>query len=693
VSGLQLFSRQQLPMIHQVSIAECGLSCIAMISSYFGYQIDIQTLRSRFATSLRGMNFVDIQNVSEKMGLATRAVRVKPSSLQHLQCPAILHWNKNHFVVLKKVGRKNIVIHDPEMGVVTIPNEEIGDFFHGVAMEFYPSQNFVKGVDKKKASVWDLFRGIPGIWNVLGKAFLISFAIEFFANLIPLYTQWILDDVLVTGDLDFLTLLFVAYLGVVACQSTISLLRTWMLMRFGISLNAKLQIRVFTHLLKLPQKFFEERSIGDILSRYNALHSIQETLTSSFVETLINGIMAIFVGIIIFVYSPYLASIAVLFVLAYALLRWLRYMPLKRATEEQIVAGANVETHFLETLRGVRSIRLFNKEVVRRNQWMRLMFESFNRAVRVAYLNINYGEVGNVLSSIERGLLLFLGAKEVLSGNMTIGFLLAFIVFKDQFVWRIDMLIQRIIDFGMIKIQIDRLADITQSKPLDEPELPYLAIGEMKTDILFKDVAFRYSSHESWVVQNLSFHAKEGEHLVIVGRSGSGKTTVAKLLLRLLEPEEGEIFVGGVSLHQLGSSSTQLISCVMQDDSLYAGTLLENITFFDSEPDMEWVERCARVAEIHMDILQMKMGYNTIVGDLGSSLSGGQQQRLLIARALYAKPKILVMDEATSDLDVELESKIANNIRELKITRISIAHRPQTIASADRAIELTPQAQ
>lgn len=687
--NFNIFKRQKLPVIHQASRAECGLACLAMISTYHGYAVDVQTLRVRFAPSLRGMTFIDLQAVAEKMGLASRAVKIKMHALNNLQTPAVLHWDASHFVVLKEIKKKSIIIHDPAVGEIVVLKEDLAEHFQGIAMEFFPSQNFVKRVDKATTSVWNLFRGIPEIKGILFKVFLISLAIEFFANLTPLYMQWILDDVLVTGDTDFLKLLFIGYLGVVCCQSAISLMRTWLLMRFGVSLNAKLQIRVFSHLLKLPQNFFEQRTTGDILSRYHSLHNIQETFTGDFVATFINGIMAIFVGCIIFVYSPYLASVATLFVCIYAILRWIRYYPLKAATEEQIVAGANVETHFLETLRGVRGIRLFNKEVVRRNQWLRLLFESFNRSMTVGYLNVNYLELGNLLTSIEKGLLLYLGAKEVMAGNMTIGFLLAFLVYKDQFVWRIDSLIQKIIEFGMIKLQIDRLADITQAPTIEEPELPYFAIGDIGSNIDFNDVSFRYSAHESWVLRHFNLSVTAGEHVVIVGRSGSGKTTVAKLLLKLVDAEEGNILVGGVPIHQLGKMSNQLISCVLQDDDLYAGTILENISFFDGDPNLEMLERCARIAEIHTEILSMKMGYNTLIGDMGSSLSGGQKQRLLIARALYANPKIMIMDEATSDLDVNLEYKITENIRSLNITRISIAHRPQTIASADRIIELT----
>lgn len=686
ITGL---SPSRLPMIRQTTLSECGLASLAMIAGYHGKSIDLYTIRSRYATSLRGMNFVDVQSVAEQLGFAGRGVRAPVEHLNRLQLPAILHWDKKHFVVLAAVNRRNVVIHDPAVGITKIPLSELPEHYEGYAMEFTPTLNFSKEKASDTPSFLLLFHGLHEVKRGLLFIFFISLGLELFVNLIPLYTQWVIDDVVTTADFDLLTLLFTGYVFAVSFQTLISWVRSWVMLRFGILINAAIQVRVFSHMLKLPCSFFEQRYVGDVVSRFHSLHAVQSALTTTFVTSVIDGLMCLFVGVIIFTYSAQLSLLALGFVAVYAVLRWLRYLPLKTAARDQLIVDAALSSHFLETIRGVRGIKLFNKQTTRRDQWFRHLHDSYNKNITVSKINMNYGHIGSLLFSIERGLVIYIGAQQVIAGSMTVGFLLAFLAYKDQFVGRLNSLIERAIEFGMVRLEVERLWDIIGTDPEEETDLPYLSGSAHGASIEFKDVSFRYSRYEPYILEKLNISVAEGEHVVIVGRSGSGKSTIAKLILGVQRPDEGEILLGGISLAAIGSQARAMISAVMQDDELYSGTLLENISFFDNEPDLAWVEECAKMAEIHTEIASMKMGYNSIVGDMGSALSGGQKQRVLLARALYSKPRVIVLDEFTSDLDIELERRIGDNIKTLNITRISIAHRPQTIASADRIIDLS----
>lgn len=686
INVMNIFSKS-LPIVQQTSMAECGLACLSMIAGYHDRPLDITSMRLRYATSLRGMNLYDIKEIADKLGFSTRAIRVPCSMVEHIATPAILHWDNNHFVVLKQVKKNNVIIHDPAWGRVEIPLSQLEQHFTGIAIELVPVQGFVVEKETKKYNVFDLFKGFVGIRLQLFRVAILTLAIEIFSNLSPLYMQIIVDDALVSADESLLLVLFIGYLIISGLHVITSLIRSWLILRIGTLLNGFIQTKVFSKLVNLPVVYFEQRHVGDVVSRFHSLHTIQSTLTTSFIEAVVDGILAIFVVVIMFMYSSYLSFICMFFVALQALVRFIRYYPFKQYLKESIISQAKLDTHFLETIRGIRSVKLFNRQVTRRDQWLTLLYDCYNKDIRLKYLNINFAEVQSFLNFVEKGTAIFLGASAVMAGEMTVGFLLAFLAYKDQFVWRLDGLIQKAFDFAMIGLHVERLADIVGSESEKDSTESYLLLGDIKPTIEIKNLSFRYSMYEPFILENFNLSIAPGEHVVITGRSGTGKSTIVKLLLGILEPVDGHIMIDGVSIAKLGATELRRIAGnVMQDDELFSGTILENITFFDNDPDVEWAEHCARVAEIHNDIANMKMAYNTIIGGMSSSLSGGQKQRILIARALYVRPKILIMDEATSSVDIEIEKKIAANIANLNITRVSISHRTQTILSADRQI-------
>lgn len=387
-------------------------------------------------------------------------------------------------------------------------------------------------------------------------------------------------------------------------------------------------------------------------------------------------------------YNVMLGMIVMATVALYALVRLVSYRPLREASQEALALAAREQSCFLETIRAIGPIKLFGRELDRRARWMSMRTDSINRSVRTQLMGLWFGNINQMIAAVSGALVLWLGAGMVLDGAFTVGMLLAFTAYSGQFGARASSLIGLWIDYRMLSLHTERLADIVLAST--EPETAAVRdMEKLAARIELVDVGFRYSDVEPFVVRHVNLAIEPGESVAITGPSGCGKTTLVKLILGTLIPIEGTIFYGGVPIDQIGLRSYRaMLAAVMQDDVLLAGSIAENITFFQQHPDQQWRDQCARLAMAHDSINTMPMGYETLVGDMGNSLSGGQKQRVLLARALYKRPKVLLMDEATSALDVALEQAVNANVAALGTTRIIVAHRPETIASAQRLIAL-----
>lgn len=684
----------RLPMIRQSQATECGLACLGMVANYHGHEIDMITLRRRFATSLKGAMLADVIAMAQQLNMSSRALRVDLEELSKLRMPCILHWELNHFVVLKKVRGNKITLHDPARGIRELTFAEASKAFTGVALELIPSSTFEVKEEKASISMMKLVGSVTGVKSAFCQVLILSVVLELFGVLSPFFMQWVMDMVLVSADYSLLTLLGVGFIMIALFQTMISALRSWVMSWFSSQLSVQWTVNVCQHMLKLPLDWFESRHVGDILSRYGSLNTIQSTLTSRFISTVLDGVMSIVTVMMLFIYNAKLAWLVIALFVAYGLLRFLAYDPVRRANEEQIISSARTQSSLLETLRGIQAVKTNNKQIPRLSAYMNFLVESTNKGIVMQKLNILFGSAQGILTSVGRVVLVWLAALQVLDGNFSAGMLTAFISFSDQFMSRGAGLINAIIDFRMLRMHGERLADIvlSETEPCEEASpslLDHSDEPEIPQDIALENICFRYAPTEPWVIDNISLTIKAGESVAIVGPSGQGKTTLAKIILGLLHPESGVITVGGMDITRTGlQHHRNRIGCVMQDDILFSGSISENISFFDNEPDHAKITRVARLAQIHGDIMKMPMNYQSLVGDMGSFLSGGQLQRILLARALYREPKILVLDEATSHLDIYNEKQINNAIKRMNITRIIIAHRPETIRSADRIVML-----
>jgi ATP-binding cassette subfamily B protein RaxB len=677
--------RRKLPMIHQAEAAECGLACLAMVATYYGQASDLVELRRRFDVSLKGARLSDLVNVATQLGMATRPLRVELDELSQLRTPCVLHWDMNHFVVLESVSRGEVRLHDPAIGVRRMPLRDVSRHFTGVALELTATPGFERRDPPPRLPLTRLFGRIVGLRRSLGHLLVLALGIEVFAILNPFFLQWVIDHALVSADRDLLTTLAIGFSLVTLIQASLGAMRGWTLMVLSASLRVQSSANLFTHLQKLPAAFFESRYLGDIMSRFSSLERIQEALTTELVEAVLDGLMAAITVAIMLMISPPMAALVIAAVGAYALLRWVLYRPLREASMETIVWESRLDSHFLETLRAIRPIKLMGGEEGRRSQWMNLLVEAANRGMTVQKLRLVFRSSTVVLFGLLTITTMWIGAGRILESAFTVGMLLAFLSYQAQFIGRTTALIDRLIDLRMLRLHGERLSDIVLTAP--EAESVVTDPPRVEPSLEVRDLRFRYAESEPWILDGVSFRIEAGESVAIVGASGCGKTTLLKILASLLQPTSGEILVGGEPIARLGTRAyREMLGVVMQEDQLFAGSISDNIAFFAPKPDRERIERCAQRAAIHDDIVAMPMAYESLIGDMGTSLSGGQKQRLLLARALYRRPRILMLDEATSHLDVELERAVNAAVRRVGATRIIIAHRPETVRSADRIL-------
>lgn len=684
---LQWSWRPRLPVTLQTEAAECGLASLAMIARYHGYNIDLPSLRRRYSTSLKGMTLAAVMELAAQLGFESRPLRLEVDELAHLATPCILHWELNHFVVLKQVNARGAVIHDPARGVRKVSAEQLSRQFTGVALECIPRADFKPIKARESISLRMLTGKVTGLFGAMALIFGLALSLEVFALLGPFYLQWVMDQVLPSSDRSLLALLGIMFLLVALFQAAISAARGWTITWLGTMLNLQWVTNVFSHLMRLPLDWYEKRHVGDVASRFASMGIIQQTLTTSFVTAMLDGLMASLTLLVLGLYNLQLTGVVLAAFALYALIRWFSYEPLRRAQEDQIVHAARQQTELLEAIRGAQTLKLHNQQQSRTARYANAVLHTINHTIQTQRLGIVFTTGNQLIFGIEKVVLIWLAANLVLDGTFTAGMLVAFVAYADQFVTRASSLIDRGIEFRMLRLHAERVADIVLTEPERCVESDWS--GPLPdASIEVRNLSFRYAKSEPWILKDCSFTIHAGDSVAITGPSGCGKTTLAKLILGLLEPEDGEVRYGGVDIRRLGLGKYRnLIGSVMQDDQLFAGSITDNIACFeDTVVNPLRVEAAARSAAIHDDIMLMPMGYHSLVGDMGAALSGGQKQRLLLARALYRRPKLLMLDEATSHLDVDCERQINAAVNRMQITRITIAHRPETIASAQRVL-------
>lgn len=686
---LGIFPRARVRHVYQTEMAECGLACLTMIASYHGLNIDMALMRRRFVPSTHGASLRSLMTIADRLGFTSRPVRVEMDELGALALPTVLHWNMNHYVVLEKVSGRKALIHDPAGTSGWMRLGEVSKFFTGVALEIEPTSDFEKGDVRQHLRLSKLWTRIRGLKRAVSQTVLLSLVIQLFALVSPYYLQLAIDTALPELNIGFLGVLALGFGLFAILNGVATLLRSSVLLAVGSSFGYGLSSNVARKLFRLPIEWFSRRQVGDILSRFQSVVPIRKMLAEDAPATLVDGALAGLTFVLMFAYSPVLALVALTALTLYALIRIVLFRPQRAAQEEMIVATGREQSVLIDSVRGIRSLRLAGREALRHGLWQSRLTDAINGNVRSQRLTNWQTTLQATLFSLENIVSVWLAVGMVIRGGFSVGMVFAFLAYKAQFLTAAASLITKASDFKMLSLHLDRLSDIA----LASEDMTFASDRDaglpLKGRIVLQDVFYRYGDEDPAVLKGVSFTVEAGESVAITGPSGGGKSTLVQILLGLTKPTSGNIIVDGMALQDFGYQSYHSqVGAVLQDDTLFGGSLTENIALFDENPDMLLIRECARIAAINDDVEAMPMGYETLVGEMGGALSGGQRQRVLLARALYRRPRILIMDEGTSSLDETRERQINQAVAAMGITRIIVAHRKETIASAERILYL-----
>ncbi len=672
---------------YQSETSECGLACIALALAQLGAPVELAELRRKHGVSARGLSVKELLAIAASVGLVARAVRCELAELRDLTCPAILHWGMQHYVTLERVKGDQVTIHDPAIGRRRLSIAQVSVQFTGVAVELSAAPEFVKRKAKSPLSLWSWFRLQPAIYASLSQVLILSLLLQAYIVASPFYMQLAIDQAAVKGDHQLLLTLAIGFglfglfnVGANAMRGVITL-------RLTALLNWDMSLRLFRHLLRLPLPWFQRRKLADVLSRFDAITPVRELISGSLVTTIVDGLLALVTLVMMLVFAPQLACVVLLGFGLYVAIR-LGALPLSMRLGTQALSARIAENgKRIETVRAIQTLKVMGAETARESDWANKFAETIKRDQALHAAELAFSSLHGLVDTGVNIVLIYLGASAVIDGNMTVGLLYAFMSYQTQFSARAGALFDQMMHWRLTDIYSYRLADIVLTPKEAGIDDAGVDPQSLRGAVEFANVAFRYAAQEPAILSGVSFRIEPGEFVAIVGPSGCGKSTLLKVLCSLYPASGGEVRIDGRSLASWGPNAVRgALGVVMQDDELLSGSVAENVAFFDEHIDIELVWTCLRQASLEDDILRMPMRTDTYLGDMGSTLSGGQKQRLLLARALYRRPRILILDEATSHLDMERESTINASLKALAITRIVVAHRPETIAAADRVI-------
>lgn len=681
-----------VPLLLQSEMAECGLACLAMVASAHGHRIDINEIRHRFHVSIKGTTLHDVVAFARALGLTARALRLELTALPRVRCPAILHMDMNHFVVLKEMRGTDAIIHDPASGIRRLTREQLDRRFTGIALELTPNASFQRKAAAPKLRVGELAGGLPLAKGVIPKALLLSLALQVLVLAAPFFVQLVVDRAVSQGRVETLLPLAVGFALLILLRGALGWVRARTLVAFSGHLNAQLVTNVVSHMLRLPHAWFESRHVSALLSRVSSTQPIRDLVAAGLAAAVVDGLMAVLTIVLAILFAPVLALIVLAGFVANALAKVWQVRSSIEREHESIEAFAKAQQEFIETVRAIATVKLFRKEAERQRRWLDRHIESVNARYASEFIRAQAELARDLINASVLCAVVSAGASQVIGGSLSLGMLMAFITYQQIFADSAAKFLDFAARFRLLDVHLQRIADVVRSETeVDESAIRGDAVAAIEGRISGRNLSYRYGDLEQPVFSGIDFDIAAGEFVAITGPSGGGKTTLLKLLIGLLEPSSGTIEYDGQPLRTLGVEALRdRIGVVMQADVLLSGSIAQNITFYDASPDVDWMQECARMAAIHDDIVKFSMGYNTLIGDMGSSLSGGQKQRVLLARALYKRPRILFMDEGTSSLDTEKEREVNRNLKALRITRVVIAHRKDTIDAADRILEFTP---
>ncbi|GER89537.1 ABC transporter [Dictyobacter vulcani] len=676
--------RKRVPVMLQMSEVECGLACLAMVLSYHGRQTSISELRTDYGASRDGVSALNLVKAARNLGMISRAVALQKNDFKDVTFPAIIHWQFNHFIIVERWTPEKVTIVDPAYGRRQMDAEEFNAGFTGIVLMLEPGMNFHR---RKIASPLSLkmyavqaVRQAPG---ALIQVILASVLLQAFGLIPPILTQTIIDKIIPFHLNNAMFLLGAGMLMMLFSQAFITLLREWLLIYVRARIDTHMMLSFFEHLLLLPYSFFQQRSSGDLLTRMGSNTIIRDTLSGQLISTFLDGTMVILYLCILMVEAPTFGLLALVIGFLQVILILSVYRPIASMAAQELTAQGKSQGYMAEALAGIATLKAAGAEYSAHDRWTNLFFDQLNISIRRSYLSTVASTALLLLRGFAPLALLWVGATQVLNGTMTLGSMLALSGLATSFLSPLSSLVSSGQQLQIVQAHLDRLADIMTAEP-EQHALAVQSPPKLAGYIRLENVGFRYAPETPRVLHEINLNIVSGQKVAIVGRTGSGKSTLGKLLLGLYIPTDGHIYYDGIALQDLQYQEVRRqFGVVLQESTVFSGTIMENILFNNPQMDKEYAVQAAQMSSIHDDIIKMPLGYETPVAEGGSALSGGQRQRLSLARAIAHHPAILLLDEATSNLDVVTEQMVAQNLEHLPCTQIIIAHRLSTVRNAD----------
>lgn len=686
LEAVETIRRRRVPLTFQMENVECGAACLTMILNYYGRKTALSEVRERCGVGRDGLSALTIVKIARLYGLRVKAISLRDnlSDFRYVKLPAIIHWDFRHFMIVERWKPTRVDVIDPALGRRNIKMEKFNENFTGVILLMEPGVQFSRESQPPKITLWWYFRYIFRLPGFLVQILCASLFLQLLGLLFPLITKIFMDYIFPSGSKDLLTAIGIGIVVIMLAQLAISLLRALTLVYLQARIDMQMLIGFFEHLLALPFKFFQQRSTGDLLTRMNSNLTIRDMLTGQVLSTLLDGSTVVVYLFILLGQSRALTLIALVIGAIQIGLLLLSTRIIHALNKRDLIAVGKAQGYMAEALTGIATIKAAGAEHRALERWSNLFFDHLNLSVRRDSIASVLGTIMGVMSSFAPLVLLWYGSTQVLAGAMSIGTMLALNALVAAFLSPLSSLANSGQKVQLVKAHFERIADVMGAEREQDnvTELRHPPALTGRVDL--KRVSFRYDPNAPFVLQDIDLHIEPGQKIALVGRTGSGKSTLGKLLLGLYTPTEGEILYDGLSLNKLDYRAVRSqFGIVLQESALFNSTVRENIAFNHPEMDMEQVIQAAEAAAIHEDIQRMPMGYETLVAEGGSAISGGQRQRLSIARALASSPTIMLFDEATSHLDVITEQIINLNTSALACTRIVIAHRLSTIRDAD----------
>ncbi|HEY5002285.1 MAG TPA: ABC transporter transmembrane domain-containing protein [Ktedonobacteraceae bacterium] len=675
--------KRRVPEMRQVTAVECGAACLGMVLNYYGYGTSISDVQERCGVGRDGLTALEIVKSARLYGLRVRAVSLNLDDFRFVALPAIIHWEFNHFLVVERWSSNHIDVLDPAIGRRRLTREEFDEGFTGVAILLEPGAQFEQKAQTKALTLWSYMRSLLHMRTILFQIIGTSLLLQLLGLGAPLLTAVVIDNILPQKNPNILVVLGIGMLILILMQGITGFLRSSLLIYLQTRLDTDMMLNFFEHMLSLPYRFFQLRLNGDLLARMNSNLAIRDLLTNQLISTILDGGTVIVYFIILLLFSKLIAvtTLIIGFVQIFVLL--VTSPAIRRLTQRDLEAQGKTQGYMNEILSGIATLKAAGAENRAFARWENLFFDEMNISLRLNYISSIVGSLLGIVGLLSPLLLLWIGATQVINGTMQVGTMLALNTLAIEFLGPLGSLASTGQSLQIIRAHFTRVADIIGTQPEQDPALVQTP-HQLRGQIELKHVSFRYDQNAPLILNDINGKIKPGQKVALVGRTGSGKSTLGKLLVGLMLPTKGSIMFDGVPLDQLNYQDVRSqFGVVLQESFIFSGSVKDNIALNNPDMDMDRVIEAARIAAIDEDIEKMPMGYDTLVSEGGSAFSGGQRQRVALARALAHHPALLLLDEATSALDVVTEQAIERNLNRLPCTQVIIAHRLSTIRNAD----------